>query len=99
MQGKDNARVTSQLFKALKKEAKYERIVFIDINVSEETTTIERTQWLNESIASIREQEAKLTIDGKAAPPAYLILTNHPHLYNLKNANFGRGVLGEGFKF
>ncbi|MFX0209120.1 MAG: hypothetical protein ACFFDT_24260, partial [Candidatus Hodarchaeota archaeon] len=98
MPGKENAKVTNQLYKALKKEANYERIVFIDVNVPEEATTIERTQWLNESIASIREQEANLTINGKTAPPAYLILTNHPYLYNLETANFGRGVLGEGFK-
>jgi hypothetical protein len=98
MPGKENAKVTSQLYKALKKETNYERIIFIDVNVPEEVTTIERTQWLNESISSIRDQEANLTIDGKTAPPAYLILTNHPYLYNLETANFGRGVLGEGFK-
>jgi hypothetical protein len=98
MPGKADGKVNTQLRKALKKQASYDRVVFIDVNMPEQTTDIESRKWMNEAISDLREAEKRLTIDGKPAPSAYVILTNHPFIYNLENANFGRVALGEGFK-
>lgn len=98
MPGKTDGKVNAQLRKALIKSASYDRIVFIDVNMPEQTTDIESSKWMNEAISDLRAAEERLTINGKPAPSAYVILTNHPFVYNQEYADFGRAALGEGFK-
>ena len=52
---KKDATVNNQLHKALKKVAPHERIIFIDINMPEETTDVESTKWINEAIKDLRK--------------------------------------------
>lgn len=98
MPGKTHGKINTQLRNALQKKASHERIIFIDVNVPEQTTDIESSKWMKEAVTDLREAEVRLTINGNPAPPAYVILTNHPFIYNLENADFARAALGEGFK-
>jgi hypothetical protein len=98
MPGKAEGKVNTQLRKALKKDASHDRIVFIDVNMPEATTDIESSKWINEAVSGLRAAEDRLTINGNPAPPAYVILTNHPFTYNLESSDLGRAAIGEGFK-
>ncbi len=96
--GKEHAIISNQLYSALKKEANHKRVVFIDVNVPDDADKIENLKWLREALASIRHKEDTLTIDGTAAPEAYVFVTNHPCHYNLDSTHYGWVVLAEGFK-
>jgi len=98
MPGKENAKISNQLYSALKKNAHHERIIFIDINMSEKTTGLETTQWIKEAIRDLREAEKRLKIKGNDAPSAYVFLTNQQSPYNLNNTNFDVATLAESFK-
>lgn len=95
---KTSANVGDQLYEALKKNALYKRIVFIDVNVPEDADKAESLRWVQEAIATLRQKESSMTIKGLPAQEAYIFLTNHPYLYNLEKADFNRAVLAEGFK-
>jgi hypothetical protein len=82
--GKKSGAISGQLYSALKKTAEYERIIFININISEKTKNRESTQWIQEAIASIRGAETRIKIKGKDAPPAYVLLTNQQNANNLR---------------
>ncbi len=96
--GKRDAKVNRQLHNALKKVASHERIIFIDVNMPEDATDFKLTKWMNEALDDLRSAESRLTINGNPAPSAYVILTNHPYMYNLEDINFARAALVEGFK-
>lgn len=96
--GKDHAIVSNQLYNALKKKANYIRVVFIDVNVPDNADDSQSISWLKEALNSLRVKENSMTIDGSAAPPAYIFLTNQPFIYNLETADFRRAVLSEGYK-
>ena len=74
------------------------RVVFIDVNVPDGSTEGESVGWLREALADIREKESTMTIDGAAAPPAYIFLTNHPYHYALDSIHYRRSLASEGFK-
>lgn len=96
--GKPHARIGNQLHEALKKNAKYRRIVFIDLNVPSEVSGERNAAWMDEALGSLREKESTLTIAGIPAPEAYIFVTNHTYLFNLRSDNFHSAVLIEGFK-
>jgi hypothetical protein len=90
--GKKTTDVGNQLYNALKKQAKHERIIFIDINI---------TDFLNQVpniIEEIKRRESGLTINGNAAPSAYLFITNHPFEYDLEGISEHRAGFAHGFK-
>ena len=93
--GKTHVDVGSQLHSALRKNAQYTRIVFIEVNVPHSIHPAEGT--LAKVLAGLTTREQKLTIDGQPAPPAYVILTNNPFLYH-RNASFQTWAAAEGFK-
>jgi hypothetical protein len=95
---KADANVSNQLYEALRKKANHQRIVFIDVNVSEDTIKGESLKWVDDALQTFRKKESSLTIQGASAPSAYIVLTNHPFVYNLENSNFNRAVVAEGFK-
>ena len=97
MAGKQHFDVTTQLFKALKKDLPYERVVFIDLNVPQNIDEAGRLKWLDEVISRIRKHENAL-INDQPAPPAYVFITNHPFLYNLDSFRFSPAAVAEGFK-
>jgi hypothetical protein len=75
-------RVGSQLYSALKKQAKFTRVVFIDINRPIGLTQDEAAKVLDHAVAIIKRSES-MRISGQPAPPAYICLTNYPDQYQL----------------
>jgi hypothetical protein len=89
-------RVQRQLHGALKKKAKYQRLVFIDINRPFGSTREEIVANFDRAIAIVKRSETML-IDGAPAPAAYICLTNYPDQYSLDavpNWLGGRVLLG-----
>jgi len=84
--------IGDQLYKALAKEAKYKRIIFIDANVP---NLMENLQNI---IDELKEKETTLTINKQPAPPAYIFITNHSYAYDLTGCKFERMGFAHGFK-
>src|SRR5690606_41452041 len=74
--------VGNQLYDALCKDASHERIVFIDINVPQDKANTEE-KWLAEVVPAVKNREPKMTIKKQPAPPAFVIVTNHPYHHDL----------------
>jgi SEC-C motif len=89
--------VGNQLYEALKKDAKHTRLVFIEINVPDDSDDRRTIEVLGGALRSIRTREEKLTIKWQPAPPAYVIVTNTPYYYS-QNLPCKRCALVEGFK-
>jgi hypothetical protein len=96
-QSKDHLDVGNQLFKALRKKAAHTRIVMIDVNVPHDDRRTQ-AEWLDEVNRAVKGREPKLMIDGQPAPPAYVIVTNHPYQYDLEATRTGIVVISAGFK-
>lgn len=93
--GKDHLAYGNQLQRALKKEAHHARVVFIDLNVD---ARLDEGQFVVETLARIKDREAKLVIDGQPAPPAYVFVTNQPYHLHLDDTNVPKALIGLGFK-
>ena len=95
--GKANLDVGNQLHKALKKPAKYPRIVFIEMNIPE---LADQDAYSEEIIRSIhgREDSATFRPNGEEAPPAYVIVTNQPYHLRLDDEQVPYSWLAVGFK-
>ena len=96
--GKATVQVGNQLYKALCKNAKHSRVVFIDVNVPDNLDDLGNIRWLEEAVASLRDKENTMTIEGCPAPAAYIFLTNYPYQYHLDSSTTRWAVVGEGFK-
>lgn len=88
--------VGNQLYSALCKAANHQRIVLIDINTPSEANTEEK--WLGQLVPAIKNRESTLNINGEPAPPAFVIITNHPYHYDLEGTGTRQAALAEGFK-
>lgn len=95
--GKATVEVGHQLYKALKKNALHTRLIFIEVNVPDDTDDQRTVEVLGGVLKSLRAKETTLTIAGQPAPPAYVIVTNNPFHYS-PNAPCKRCGLVEGFK-
>ena len=93
--GKPHLDVGNQLYSALVKAADHDRIVFIDVNVP---SGFNKEDYFNEISSCIQGRETKLTVAGEPAPPAYVVVTNHPYHLHLTEENIICAVLAEGFK-
>lgn len=89
---KKGAGIGNQLYEALKKEAKYKRVIFIDANVP---NLMENLQKI---INELKEKETTLTINKQPAPAAYIFVTNHSYAYDLTGSKFERAGFAHGFK-
>jgi hypothetical protein len=94
---KVSADVGNQLYAALRKEALRTRVVFIEANVPIGADTQKVMATCREVLNSMRTREPKLTIEGQPAPPAYVIVTNNPHEYDL-HGDVKTWAFAEGFK-
>ena len=88
------------LYKALKKQAQYTRIIIIDVNmppIENISQNLKDIPWFEDIIATIEKKETIL-IKGKKAPPAYIIFTNNPHDWtDMLGFNRGGQTIGLGF--
>jgi len=73
-------RIGSLINEALKKEANYTRIIFIDINMPPREGHILKKNWFKTLGATLNKIERE-GVDGKPCPPAYTFFTNHPNHY------------------
>jgi hypothetical protein len=84
--------ISNQLYKALKKAAKYERVIFIEHN------SLDFSKNVNRVVEEIAERENDLKIDSLPAPPSYIFVTNHPFEYSLNGIVENRSGFARGFK-
>lgn len=97
MAGKEHANVSKQLFKALRKDAKHPRVVFIEMNMEDAGGLGTQIPYQQEVIEHLRACELG-KIDGEEAPPAYVIVTNFPYHHALESTSYRWSAIGEGFK-
>jgi hypothetical protein len=90
--------IRHQLAKALRKNAAYDRIVFIELNRAELADENSPPPWVAKVIGDIRQAEVDLLIDGKPAPAAYLLLTNRGFIHALDSTKWSEFGIMEGFK-
>jgi hypothetical protein len=89
---KDNVSIGNQLYSALKKKAKYERVIFVDVNI---TDFIKEVPSI---VAELKRKEGTLKVDGEPAPCAYVFVTNHPFEYDLEGICEHRAGFAHGYK-
>ncbi len=85
---KDNIGISKQIGDALIKQAKHERIVFVDINVPD------FLRKMPDIVAGIKQKESSWKEDQKA----YLFVTNHPFEYDLEGISEHKAGFAHGFK-
>lgn len=90
-------RLGRQLNRALAKKADHTRMVFIDINVPDDTTAIEVPAYMQRALADLRKFEGRI-INGKPLPDAYIVVTNTPWHHHLHASNFRCIAMAEGFQ-
>jgi hypothetical protein len=73
-------RIGNLINDALKKEAIYTRIIFIDINMPPKEGVVFKKPWLKTLLPKLTEIESK-GLNGTPCPPAYIFFTNHPYHY------------------
>lgn len=88
--------VGRQLRKALRKNAKHQRLVFIDLNRPLHTEH-QANRVVDRAVEILRRAE-NLEIDGKPSPPAYVCLANLADQYALDSLEIGMMVSFHGFK-
>ncbi len=91
-------RIRTQLFKALSKQADHDRIIFIELNRAGINPDDTDHAWVRELDADLERAEKEITIDGKPAPPAYVLVTNYGALHAMDDTKFAEAWLGLGFK-
>jgi hypothetical protein len=82
-----------QLFnRALQKEAKYPRVIFIDINIPQDLCD----NLFEKVTTKLRRRETSL-LNGELPSSAYVFITNHPYLYHLEDTHYRVSTVVEGF--
>ncbi len=95
---KDHFNVRNQLYNALKKDASHSRIVFIDVNAPDVPVEDFEADCLMKALQTVRKAEEAMTINKQPAPPAYLVLTNHPYHYTPESTNLAAEGIFDSFK-
>ena len=90
-------RLGRQLNRALAKKADHARLVFIDINVPDDTTYTEVPAYMRRALADLRKFEGRI-IKGMPLPDAYLVVTNTPWHHHLDTSSFRCVAMAEGFQ-
>lgn len=90
-------RLGRQLNRALAKKANHTRMVFIDINVPDNTTETDVPQYMQKALADLRKFEGRF-VNGRPLPNAYLLVTNNPWHHHLETSNFRCIGMAEGFQ-
>lgn len=90
--GKVHGAISNQLYKALKKETDLIRVIFIELSLPSIQPKID------EIMSEIKNKEENLIIKNKPADKAYIFVTNHGYLYDLKGTGFETSAFIHGFK-
>jgi hypothetical protein len=89
----------SRKFKdALSKRAAHERVVFLDTDLPMITRLEQFNAVADFAVQKLRELEDVLQIDGKPAPPAYVLVTNIPDHQITSDTSYGFQAFATGFK-
>jgi hypothetical protein len=93
--GKPHVDIGNQIYKALRKETQVERIVLIDLNVSDSE--------LDENVAAklehlVRGRQERMTVDGNPAPAAFVFVTNFSAHLSIDSPPPRRMIVPLGFK-
>lgn len=92
-------RIGAKLVKALSKQADFERVVMIEINVPDRLTDTDTLQgWAAAAVSQIRGNETATKADGSLFPPAYVFVTNHTFHHDLSSVDSGINVIADGFR-
>lgn len=86
-----------QLNRALAKQANFTRIVFIDINIPDDTIDNNISARLSTALTGLQAFEGR-KINGQALPNAYLFITNTPWHHHLELENFRCSSVADGFQ-
>lgn len=88
------------LVKALKKEARYRRVIIIDVNMPPQESAakqLEDLTWLDDVCQTIEKKES-ISIQGKKTPPAYIVFTNRPYDWvELEDVDPPKQIVGTSF--
>ena len=90
--------LSKKLKDALSKSARYERVVFIDIDMPTITGLEQLNAVADFAVTKLRELETTLHIGNAPAPAAYVFVTNMPDHRNVGDASFGLQAFATGFK-
>ncbi len=89
-------RIGRRLYGALSKKADHPRVVFIDVNSPDDGSSgAEMPQFMRFALDGARRFERSR--QGRALPPAYLFMTNHPFHHHLDSTAFRSSFIVEGF--
>ena len=89
---KPHVGISKQLGHALRKAAKHQRIVFIDVNIP---NLLEKR---DDILGELARKECDSSVDWVNAPPAYVFVTNHSYIYDLTGSHFEQVGFAHGFK-
>ncbi|WP_442572731.1 hypothetical protein [Glycocaulis sp.] len=98
---KDNKKhpnIWHKIKKALKKTAAHERVVFIEVNVSEVVGPDFSGTWADAALDQMEKAEEYVDREGVPYPPAYVIITNHAYHNNLEASDVGIQAISAGYK-
>jgi hypothetical protein len=86
-----------QLVRALAKHALHPRIIFIDINVPDDTADTDIPAHLRVALTEIRALEGSI-INGQPMPDGYVVVTNTPWHHHLEAESFRCTAMADGFQ-
>jgi hypothetical protein len=94
--GVETTLVRGLLTNALRKQADHTRLIWFAINWPTTDGDAGRAA-LFETLTELRSRE-DILIDGKPAPPAYVIVSNNPYEHAFDSAKYSVSALAEGFQ-
>lgn len=74
------ADVSTLIARALSKQTDYERVIFIDVNVPPQESSVFEAEWFGKVASQLELLEASQRPD-KPRPAAFVFFTNHPYHY------------------
>jgi hypothetical protein len=90
--------IGDQLYRALRKRADHQRVVFIELNSHPRINRDEVMDFVRQISDHLRDLEKRFSIKRNPAPEAYIFLTNFPYQFNLEATNVSKFVFADGFK-
>lgn len=90
------ASIRDQLHHALSKAAPHPRIIFIDVNLPDDSSD-GMPYWVDEAVGAVADA-GTLTVKGQPTESAYVILTNRSDHHHQDSARFRFDIVAAGYK-